>query len=226
IALGRFVDAQGHIMQARQACEPVNALYVLSYTASFSAAIELNLGDVAASRVVLERAMNRVIAAGQRYGSSGAVLATHLIDLLYETNALDACQAFVDDYLPIVTETGLPDHLILVYRIAARLHFLQGRRDAGFATLVRLYEIGVRRGLPRLSAAAWLDRSHAALRAGDIEAARHAFGTGRDPALWESFGALNPQASEIDDVVIAKLRLQLVTGEADLSLPRIRTALL
>jgi LuxR family maltose regulon positive regulatory protein len=225
IALGRYVEAQGHLGQARQACEPINALYVLSYTASFAAAIELNLGNITASRAILEGAMNRAIAAGQRYGGAGAVVATYLIELLYEANELDACQAFVDDYLPIVTETGLPDHLIVLYRIAARLHFLYGRRDAAYATLVRLHEIGARRGLARLSAAAWLERSHAALRSGDVEGARRAFATGRDPMHWASFGAFNPQASEIEDIMMAELRLQLVTDEAGNGLPHVRAAL-
>jgi LuxR family maltose regulon positive regulatory protein len=225
IALCRYVDAQAHLRQARQACEPINALYVLSYAASFAAAIELNVGDVAAARVILDGAMNRAIAAGQRYGSSGAVVATYLTELLYETNELDACQAFVDDYLPIVTETGLPDHLIVLHRIAARLHFLRGRRDAGYAALVRLHEIGARRGLPRLSAVSWLERSHAALRSGDVEGARRALATGSDGTLWESFGAFNPQASEIDDVMMAELRFQLVAGEANRALPQIQAAL-
>jgi LuxR family transcriptional regulator, maltose regulon positive regulatory protein len=37
IALGRYVEAQAHLARARQACEPINALYVLSYAASFAA---------------------------------------------------------------------------------------------------------------------------------------------------------------------------------------------
>jgi LuxR family transcriptional regulator, maltose regulon positive regulatory protein len=145
--------------------------------------------------------------------------------LLYEANELDACQAFVDEYLPIVTETGLPDHLILLYRIAARLQFLHGRREAGYATLLRLYEIGGRRGFPRLTAAGWLERSHAAFRSGDVDGARRALATANDHVLWASFGALNPQASEIEDVMIAELRLNLATGEAATALPGLRAAL-
>jgi hypothetical protein len=48
--------------------------------------------------------------------------------------------------LPIITETGLPDHLILAYRIVARLHFLRGQRDAGQAVLIQLNELGARAG--------------------------------------------------------------------------------
>ncbi|MDI3561903.1 LuxR C-terminal-related transcriptional regulator [Bradyrhizobium sp. Arg816] len=221
IALGNYVEAERDLAQAREACEPLDAFYVLSYSACFTAAIELNLGQVAAARATLEGAFNRAIAAGQRYGSSGAVIATYLAECLYEANELDACQALVDDYLPIVTETGLPDHLVVLHRIASRLQFLRGRSGSGHALLVQLGEIGARRGLRRLSAAAWLERSHASLRGKNVEEARRAFATGNVAFVWDSFGAFKPHASEIDDISIAALRLQLVTGEARHALPEI-----
>ncbi|WP_083636365.1 LuxR C-terminal-related transcriptional regulator [Bradyrhizobium sp. AS23.2] len=223
IALGNYVEAERDLAQAREACEPIDALYVLSYSACFAAAIELNFGHVATARAVLESAFNRAAAAGQRYGSSGAVIATYLVECLYEANELDACQALVDDYLPIVTETGLPDHLVILHRIAARLQFLQGHGGPGHALLVQLGDIGARRGLRRLSAAAWLERAYASLRGGDAEGARRAFATGRDPSVWDGFGAFKPHAGEIDDVLIARLRLQLVTGEASAALAQIHS---
>jgi len=225
MSLGRFAAAERHLAEARQACEPIEALYVLSYAACFAAAIELNLGNMSAARATLEGAMNRAIAAGQRYGSSGAVVATYLVELLYEANELDACQAFVDDYMPIVVETGMPDHVIVLHRIAARLHFLGGRGDAGQAIMIQLNDLGARRGLPRLCVTSWLERCYAALRRGDIEGARRAFANGSDKQLWESFGAFNLQANEIEDVLIASLRLQLATGQCDHALSQLRMAL-
>jgi hypothetical protein len=49
IALGNYVVAEQSLARARQACEPINALYVLSYAACFSAGIEMITGDVAAA---------------------------------------------------------------------------------------------------------------------------------------------------------------------------------
>jgi LuxR family maltose regulon positive regulatory protein len=78
IALGRYVKAEQDLARARQACEPIHALYVLSYSACFAAAIELILGNIASARTMLDSAMERAIADGQRYGSAGAVVATYL----------------------------------------------------------------------------------------------------------------------------------------------------
>ena len=222
IALGRFVEAERDLAQTREACEPINALYVLSYAACFAAAIELNHGQVASARATLVSALDRAIAEGQRYGSSGAVVATYLIELLYEANELDVCQSLVEAYLPIIAETGLPDHLILAYRIAARLHFLRGQRDAGLATLVQLNELGARRGIRRLSSAAWLERSYAALRDKDIQNARRFLATGADPSLWDQFSRLNMHASEVEDVTIAEIRVSLASGEAKQVLVRVQ----
>jgi LuxR family maltose regulon positive regulatory protein len=93
IALGNYVEAEQSLARARQACEPIDALYVLSYAACFSAGIEMITGDVAAARTALDGAMNRAIANGQRYGSSGAVVATYLAEALYEANDIDVCDA-------------------------------------------------------------------------------------------------------------------------------------
>jgi LuxR family transcriptional regulator, maltose regulon positive regulatory protein len=225
MALGRCVEAERDLCQAREACEAIGALYVLSYSACFVAAIEFNCGEFATARTTLEGAMNRAIAEGQRYGGAGAVVATYLAQLLYEANDLDACEALLGDYLPIVVETGLPDHLILLHRIAARLHFRHGQREACQQILVQLNDLGARRGIRRLSAAAWLERSYAALRSGDADGARRALAIGSDEALWGGFGEFNLHASEIEDPLTSELRLRLVLGQSDQALPRIQLAL-
>jgi len=63
------------------------------------------------------------------------------------------------------------------------------------------------------------------LRKDDVEGALRAFGNGNDSMLWESFGAFNPQANEIEDVSIAGLRLQLAVGQSGDSLSRLRLAI-
>ena len=225
IALGRHVEAERDLARARQACEPIHALYVLNYSACFAAAIELSRGNTAQAKIVLDTAMNRAIADGQRHGSAGAVVATHLAELRYEINELDACQALVNDYLPIVVETGLPDHLIMLHRLAARLHFDGGRREAGYALLAELNEIGNRRGIARLSAASWLERAYAALRCHDANEARHSLALGAGASVWQGLGKFQLYANELEDPLIARVRLELVFGDGERALPLVESAL-
>ena len=225
ISLGHHLEAERDLARARQACEPINALYVLSYSACFSAQIELIRGNAAQARRVLDTAMNRAIAAGQRHGSAGAVVATHLAELRYEVNELDACEVLVNEYLPIVIETGLPDHLIMMHRLGARLHFHFGYPEAGYALLADLHELGVRRGITRLSAASWLERVYTALRSNDPQEARRSFTLGADASIWERFGRFQPYASDMEDPLIARIRLELVVGITEHTLPQVQAAL-
>jgi LuxR family transcriptional regulator, maltose regulon positive regulatory protein len=169
--------------------------------------------------------MKRAIADGQRYGSAGAVIATHLAEVPYEVNELEACEALVNDYMPIVVETGLPDHLIVLHRIAARLHLRHGRLDAGQRILAQLNEIGAQRGIRRLGAAAWLERTYAALSSNNIDDARRSLALGGEATVWPGFGDFRLHASDIEDLLIGELRLQLVLGQVDQALPQLQTAL-
>jgi LuxR family maltose regulon positive regulatory protein len=226
ISLGRHLEAERDLARARRACEPIHALYVLSYSACFSAQIELIRGNAPQARQILETGMNRAIAEGQRHGSAGAVVATHLAELRYEANDLDACEVLVNDYLAIVVETGLPDHLILMHRLGTRLHFHFGRPEAGYALLADLHEIGIRRNIARLSAASWLERAYVALRSNDPEEARRSLALGADPSIWKSFGQFQLYAEEIEDPLIARVRLELVLGIGEQTVPLLQTALL
>jgi LuxR family transcriptional regulator, maltose regulon positive regulatory protein len=225
IGLGRYVEAERDLARAREACEPIHALYVLSYTSSFAALIELILGNISSARMTLDGAMKRAIADGQRYGSAGAVIATHLAEVLYEANELEACEALINDYMPIVLETGLPDHLIVLHRIAARLHLRHGRLDAGQRILAQLNEIGAQRGIRRLGAAAWLERTYATLSSNDIDDARRSLALGSDATVWQGFGDFRLHANDIEDPLIGELRLQLVLRQVDQALPQLQTAL-
>jgi LuxR family maltose regulon positive regulatory protein len=122
-------------------------------------------------------------------------------------------------------ETGPPDHLIVLHRIAARLHVHRGRFDASQGILTQLHEIGAQRGIRRLSAAAWLERTYAALRTTDFDAARRSLALGSDATVWRCFGDFKLHASDIEDPLIAELRLQLVLRQADQALPQLQTAL-
>lgn len=88
-----------------------------------------------------------------------------------------------------------------------------------------LNEIGARRGIRRLSATAWLERAYAALRGSDPDGARRSLALGGDASIWQGFGNFHLHASEIEDPLIAELRVQLVLGQGDQALPQLEAAL-
>jgi LuxR family transcriptional regulator, maltose regulon positive regulatory protein len=75
-----------------------------------------------------------------------------------------------------------------------------------------------------LSATAWLERTYGALRSDDFDAARRSLALGSDATVWQSFGDFKLHANDIEDPLIAELRLQLVVGLADQALPQLQAA--
>ena len=224
-AQGRYVKAQEALAQCRALCEPIHAIYVLSYAACFQAAVELVCGNVAECRQLLTKAMDRVVDAGQRYSSSGAVVATYLAEALYEQNELEACRALLADYLPIIVDTGMPDHLIVAHRICARIHFQFNERDEAFARLAALDELGATRRIPRLRAAAWLEKGHLFLLAGDTENAGRVVWVGLGDPAWAALSKFELHAHDIEPPEIGRIRLLLARGESSIAQRAIEDAL-
>jgi LuxR family maltose regulon positive regulatory protein len=222
---GRHVKAQEALAQCRALCEPIHAIYVLSYAASFQAAIELVCGNVMECRQLLTRAMDRVVDAGQRYSSAGAVVATYLAEALYEQNELEACRALLADFLPIIADTGMPDHLIIAHRTCARIHFKSNERDEAFARLAALDELGATRGIPRLRAAAWLEKGHLFLLDGDTENAGRVIRVGLGDPAWAALSRFELHAHDIEPPEIGRIRLLLARGESSIAQRAIESAL-
>jgi hypothetical protein len=60
----------------------------------------------------------------------------------------------------------------------------------------------------------------------DLDDGRRSLSLGGDAAFWRSFGDFRPHASDIEDPLIAELRVQLVLGESDQALVRLQPELL
>ena len=222
---GRYDEAQAALAQCRAVCEPIHALYVLSYATCFQAAVELVCGNVVESRQLLTRAMTRVVDAGQRYSSAGAVVATYLAEVLYEQNELEAARALLADFLPIIVDTGMPDHLIVAHRTSARIHAQSGEREQAFERLAALDELGVTRGITRLRAVAWLEKGYLFLQAGDTQNAGRAVQAGLDDPAWAALTGFELHAHDIEPPELARIRLLLARGEGAIAQRAIEEAL-
>ena len=225
MTLGRHAEAQAALAQCRTLCEPIHALYVLSYATCFQAAVELVCGNVVESRELLSRAMARVVDARQRYSSAGAVVATYLAEVLYEQNELEASQALLVDYLPVIADTGMPDHVIIAHRTSARIHFKCGEREAAFERLAVLDELGVTRGITRLRATASLERGHLFLLAGDTENAGRVIQAGLGDPAWAALSRFELHAHDIEPPELARIRLLLACGQSSSAQRAIQDAL-
>lgn len=148
-----------------------------------------------------------------QHDSGNAWAGVFLAEAVYETHDLPAAERLLKVYLPIARQVGLPDHLVISHRLRARIQFSQGEVDAAFQTLTEQEALGHARRLPRVVAAARLERARLFVLQGHTSAAADELRRADDPAVWTTLGRQARPAHEVEDLFIAQLRLDLHAGE-------------
>lgn len=133
---------------------------------------------------------------------------------VYEANDIEQALSLLRVYLPVVREVGMPDHLIMSYRMLARISSEQGSLEESFHLLADLEAIGHRRELPRVVASAQLERSRLQLLQGHFEAAREELVRASEHPVWELCKGLRLPANDIDDPLVASMRWEVFAGDA------------
>lgn len=213
-------------MKAQQALDSANAAYEKNglgswpstYTACFEGALEMLHGNARAAIQRFESGLSRAASVGQSIPSA------YLADALYGKGDLDRAGSLAEEHLRLNRHVAPPDIVILSYRTAARVSFLNGNLDQSELLLTELGDIGDMRDLPRLKASAWLEKSRIALLCGDSESASRYFVLGANPRIWNSHRGACYYPQELDDPAIAAMRMDLVLGDIDLSATRLESA--
>lgn len=144
---------------------------------------------------------------------------------LYELDDLAEARRLLQVYGPLIRDLGLADQVILGHVPLARLSVHRGDVDQGFQILGELEYYGRQRNLSRVVAAAKLERSRILLMQGHTAAAREALDLAEDEVLWKRVGKLRLAAHELDDMTIARLRWNVIAGNATLALPALEQAI-
>jgi LuxR family maltose regulon positive regulatory protein len=189
------------------------------YTTCFEGTIEMVFGNSRAGIGRFEQALAHAAFSG------AAISSAYLADAIYYRGDLSRAQSLSEEYLRLNRQVAPPDVVILNYRTAARLSFLNNNLDHAELMLTELGDIGDLRDLPRLKAAAWLEKSRLALLCGDTETADRYFKLGSSPKAWASQSAYSAYTEEIDDLLIASCRMELVLGEASKAATILETAI-
>ncbi|CAI10562.1 hypothetical protein p2A60 (plasmid) [Aromatoleum aromaticum EbN1] len=213
---------------AKRLLEPIGTVHALNYSVTFEGAIALLQGEAKAARARFEGTLEAVIAGGHRYTTSSAIVAAHLAEALYELNDLDAAETLLIDYLPVIHDGCLPDHIIVAYQVLARIQAQRGQYAKALVTLDTLQDLGDVRSIPRISAASRIDKHRLALLAllaGDLAAARRMAPLLADASVWQSSSGFLLYAENLDDPLVADARLALVEGSVRAVIPRLQDAI-
>lgn len=140
---------------------------------------------------------------------------------MYEANELDACERLLNVYLPLAREVGLPDHMISSYAMRSRLLFWRGDVDGALRTLTELETLGNLRKLPRVVVTAKLERARMLMRQGNAYGAKEEIDRADDKSVWERVARQRLPAHDVMDIGIARLRWEILFGDAAEALRRI-----
>nr|WP_319563748.1 LuxR C-terminal-related transcriptional regulator [uncultured Rhodoferax sp.] len=213
-----------HAQQALEATKCANeqcgfGSWSSTYTTCFEGVLEMTLGN---ARGALQR-----FEAGRSQASSGgqSIPSAYLADALYYKGELARAGSLAEEHLRLNRQIAPPDIVILSYRTAARVSFLNGNFDHAELLLTELGDIGDMRDLNRVKATAWLEKSRIALLCGDTESATRYFNLGVNPKIWDPFKDAHHYSQELDDAEIASMRMDLVLGEAESAACRLEAAI-
>jgi LuxR family maltose regulon positive regulatory protein len=164
-------------------------------------------------------------AASYTYTHGNAWAGVLYASAVYEADDIAAAEHLLHVYLPMARDVGLPDHMISSYRMRARIAFDHGDVDHAFHLLTELEYLGHHRDLPRVVASAKLERSRLLVVQGNGPAAREELSRADDRPMWEAVRKQRRFAQDVEDFLVATLRVQLHFGQAKTTLPEIEREL-
>lgn len=219
--LGQEREAQRLLDAARgaQYGSPFNRMYAESTEGLLDFERGLLRQALARFRSALgeSRADTTTGATGERRsaGAGGNVWAAMLYaGAMYEANALELVEELLALHLPLVRALGLPDPMIAGHAMRSRMLLARGDADGAARVLTELEALGHLRRLPRVLAAARLERACLLMRQGDALGARAELERSDDPAVWQTLARQRLPAPALLDIGLGRLRWELHFGDA------------
>lgn len=185
----------------------------LVYSRCIDGIISFSQGRLRTAREQIETAF-RFASQRNRYSSSSAVAAIYLAEIWYEENNLVSAEEMLREYLTLIRQTGLPDHIISAHRILSRIAITQEKLAESHFQLREMESLGLERGLGRVVSSARLEKARTALMQGDLELAEHLFHQEETAKEWGKAISGVPHANELDDSKLFRIRLLLKHGNS------------
>jgi len=185
---------------------------VRTYSEGEAAMLHLVRGEMRDARGVAEAEFERLAQAGNRYGTSSAIVALVLAEAHYEHDELAAARVLLDEYLGIAEDTCIPDLIVCGFITRARIARMEGETRLADELAGRLQRLGEGRGLPRLVASALLEKSRFALSEGRIETASAQVAEASSAAFWSQPVFAGAFGNDLHDAAMGRARLELFRG--------------
>jgi LuxR family maltose regulon positive regulatory protein len=216
---GQPREAQQLLDAARR--EQGGSTFNRMYNESTEGLLDLQQGRLRQATARFRLAVDATHAVNYHHTHGNAWAGVFYTSVVYEANQIAQADHLLNVYLPLARDVGLPDHMILSHAMRSRIAFINGDVDAASLALTELEYLGNQRKLPRVVAAAKLERARLLLLQGHGAAAHDELMRADDPTLWDREQHQRLLAHDIEYMALARLRWDIVCGDAGACLPRL-----
>lgn len=217
--LGEPAESRRMLDEARRASH--GDLYTRQYTEATEAILDLHEGRLRQAAARLGLAAGGADNTGFNPMHANAWAGALYASTVYEFGELDQALHLLDVYQPLVRGVVLPDRFIIEYTLRARIAFHRGDATAAMRLLDDMAFEGHRRRLPRVIAAAQLERAWLLLMQGRAAEAREALDQADVPGLWDRVRQQRLPSHDVEDLAIGRLRWDIACGDAASALPKL-----
>jgi LuxR family maltose regulon positive regulatory protein len=193
-------------------------VFIRMHTESTEGLVDLQLGRMRKAAARFRLAVDSARAHSYNLTKGNAWAGVLYASSVYETDDVEQAEHLLNVYLPLARDVGLPDHIIVGYRIWSRIAFQRGDVDQSQRLLTELEYLGTERQLPRVVATARLERARLLLLQGHAALSREELNRADDPDLWQRVSRLSLPANDVEDVVIGRARWEIAFGDTDAAL--------
>jgi len=170
--LGQLSESETAARNAQRAHVIVGAVYGKVVAECFAGMVELARGRLQSALALLTAARAET---GQMPQSSAPTVITtaYMITVLFETNQEEELSTLLDDFGSIIDQLGMPEEVINLHLILARLAYRRNNYSEACRILNDLRHVGQARNIPRMIAIAWNEQARMAALRGDTDTADH-----------------------------------------------------
>lgn len=225
-AMAHSTAVAGHPREAQQLLDAArreqgDSTFNRMYNESTEGLLDLQQGRLRQATARFRLAVDATHAVNYHHTHGNAWAGVFYTSVVYEANQIAQADHLLNVYLPLARDVGLPDHMILSHAMRSRIAFINGDVDAASLTLTELEYLGNQRKLPRVVAAAKLERARLLLLQGHGAAAHDELVRADDPTLWDREQHQRLLAHDIEYMALARLRWDIACGDAIACLPRL-----
>ncbi|MGE7963233.1 LuxR C-terminal-related transcriptional regulator [Pseudomonas sp. NPDC089918] len=224
LIIGHARDAQRMIDAARR-LHGGESIFNRMYSETTEGLIDLLHGRLRHATARFRLAVDATHTNDNKHSHGNAWAGVLFTATIYESNDLQQTSHLINVYLPLAREVGIPDHLILIYLLKCRLAFIESDIDTALQAVTELEYLGHSRFLPRVVAAAQLERAKILLMQGNAVASHDELLRADDPALWARECRQRLLAHDIHYLRLARLRWEIHFGDIGAALKQLDTDL-